>query len=72
MFVLLVPSVLFASNAISLYEKYHCEDGYFLPKDWAKTEQGRPYDDMTKVYGVKLSGPEGRDGAETMISLLLL
>jgi hypothetical protein len=73
MFILLLPSALFALNADPLYEKYHCEGGYFsasVPKDWARTEQGHPYGDMTKVYGVKLRGPEDRDGAAATISLL--
>ncbi|MEK6744302.1 MAG: hypothetical protein AABZ15_11855 [Nitrospirota bacterium] len=71
--LLLMSSGLFASNAAPLYEKFNCEGGYFsvqVPKEWARTEQGHPYGDMTKVYGVKLSGPEERDGAAATISLL--
>lgn len=73
MFILILPSALIASNAGPLYETYNCEGGYFsasVPKEWPKTEQGHPYGDMTKVYGVKLRGPEDRDGAAATISLL--
>ena len=71
--LLLISSTLIASNAAPLYEKYTCEGGYFsasAPKDWSRTEQGHPYGDMTKVYGVKLRGPKDRDGAAATISLL--
>jgi len=68
-----LPAVLFAANVNSPYEQYACEGGYFsamVPVDWSRSERGHPYGDLTKVYGVKLSGPKDRDGAAATISLL--
>ncbi len=62
-----------AAGALPPYERYVCEGGYFsasVPRDWSRTEQGHPYGDLTKVYGVKLSDPEDRDSAAATISLL--
>lgn len=72
-FIMLLAAVQSAAEAIPPYEQYVCEGEYFsarVPKDWARTEQGHPYGDMTKVYGVKLRGQEDRDGASATISLL--
>lgn len=71
--IMLLAAVQSAAEVKAPYEKYVCEGGYFsasVPKDWARTEQGHPYGDMTKVSGVKLRGPEDRDGAAATISLL--
>jgi len=71
--LLLLPAASFAAQAVSLYEKYACPGNYFtalVPKEWGRTEQGHPYGDMTKVSGVKLSGPTSRDGAPVSLSLL--
>ena len=70
---MLFAAVLFSAEAVPPYENYRCEGGYFnasVPQGWSRSEQGHPYGDMTKVYGVKLSDPEDRDSAAATISLL--
>ncbi len=71
--IMLLAAVQSAAEVKAPYEKYVCEGGCFsasVPKDWTKTEQGPPYCDLTKVSGVKLLGPEDRDGAAATISFL--
>ena len=72
-FIMLFAAAPSAAEVLPAYENYVCEGGYFsasVPKGWSRTEQGHPYGDMTKVYGVKLRGPDDRDGAAATISLL--
>jgi hypothetical protein len=71
--IMLLAAVQSAAEVEPPYEKYVCEGEYFsalVPKEWSRTEQGHPYGDLTKVYGLKLRGPEVRDGAAATISLL--
>jgi len=71
--IMLLAAVRSAAEVKPPYEKYVCEGEYFsalVPKEWPRTEQGHPYGDLTKVYGVKLRDPEDRDSAAATISLL--
>jgi len=72
-FIVLLAAVQTAAETMPTYERYVCEGGYFsaqVPKGWERTEQGHPYGDLTKVYGVRLRDPEDRDSAAATISLL--
>jgi hypothetical protein len=72
-FIVLLAAVQSVAETMPTYERYVCEGGFFsasVPKGWERTEQGHPYGDLTKVYGVKLRDPQDRDSAAATISLL--
>jgi hypothetical protein len=55
------------------YIQYTCEGNYFsvlIPRHWEKSEKNHPYGDLTKIYGVKLTGEKNKDGAAVKISIL--
>ncbi len=54
-------------------EIYNCADNSFtviVPKDWKKTESGHPYGDLTRIAGVRLTGPNNPDDVPATISVL--
>ena len=54
-------------------EQYTSPDNSFtiaIPKDWEKAEKGHPYGDLTKITGLKLTGPKNKDGAAITLSIL--
>jgi hypothetical protein len=55
------------------YAGYESEGKYFhvqIPGQWQKSEKGHPYGDLTKITGVKLTGPRNKDGAAITLSIL--
>ena len=55
------------------YIKYQGEGNFLsvlIPRDWEKSEKNHPYGDLTKIYGVKLTGAKNKDGAAVKISIL--
>ena len=41
-----------------------------VPRDWEKSETGHPYGDLTRITGVRLTGPSGPEGVPDLISVL--
>jgi hypothetical protein len=55
------------------YEPYEADGKSFsvcIPGQWKKEESGHPYGDLTKISGVRLTGPKNRDGAAVTLSVL--
>jgi len=55
------------------YEPYEADGKSFrvcIPGQWRKEESGHPYGDLTKISGVRLSGPKNKDGAAVTLSIL--
>jgi len=55
------------------YEKYTAPEGVFrvaIPRNWEKKESGHPYGDLTRISGIRLTGPKNKAGAATTISVL--
>ena len=55
------------------YEKYTSQENYFsvaIPRDWTKKEKDHPYGDLTKISGIRLTGPRNKDGAPITLSVL--
>lgn len=60
-------------SSVGEYEKYTSQGNYFsvaIPRDWKKKEKGHPYGDLTKISGIRLTGPKNKDGASVTISVL--
>lgn len=55
------------------HESYTSPDHSFtvlVPKSWEKSETGHPYADLTRIFGVRLTGPNGSEGVPDLISIL--
>jgi hypothetical protein len=66
-------SVAAAVTVAGERESYISPDHSFtvmVPKDWEKSETGHPYDDLTRIVGVRLTGPGRPEGVSGLISVL--
>ncbi len=61
------------TSPVGGYEKYASQENYFsvaIPRDWERKEKNHPYGDLTKISGIRLTGPKNKDGASVTLSVL--
>jgi hypothetical protein len=66
-------AVAAAPSAAGERESYTSPDHSFtvlVPKDWEKSESGHPYGDLTRITGIRLTGPRTPEGVPALISVL--
>jgi hypothetical protein len=74
-FLLILCSVPASAVAMSAddFEKYTGDGTSFsvmVPKGWEKKEEEHPYGDLTKISGIRLTGPGNKEGAAVGLSVL--
>jgi hypothetical protein len=65
-------AVPIAQASVGETERYTCLDNSFtvlIPKGWAREENGHPYGDLTKISGIRLTGPIGPEGVPPTITV---